>query len=212
MKKKLARLAFMSVLIIAGLLCCAPVYTYSESISPIVTTIETTIETTSVEEEPSIETTIIEETEPIVYEYPEAQQVWDTLRGWGWSPETCAGIIGNIMAEIGGGTLDFSDWDSNGKSGYGMIQWLGSRRKLIKKLYGTYPTIEEQLIFMRDEMFGTNGVPRQISEKVCNQILNGTDPATIAFEFADHFERCAENHKSIRRKYAKIAYNYFMNQ
>ena len=95
-------------------------------------------------------------------EYPEAQLIWNTMISWGWAPETCAGIIGNMMAEIGGGTLDLSDWNSNGGCGYGLIQWTGSRRSLLKSRYGSYPNIEQQLIFMRDELFGTNSTRQQV--------------------------------------------------
>ena len=104
--------------------------------------------------------------------YPEAQLIWDTMISWGWAPETCAGIIGNMMAEIGGGTLDLSDWNSNGGCGYGLIQWTGGRRSLLKSRYGSYPNIEQQLIFMRDELFGTNNTRQQVSSSVLNRIMN----------------------------------------
>lgn len=75
-------------------------------------------------------------------EYPEAQLIWNTMISWGWTPETCAGIIGNMMAEIGGGTLNLSNWNSNGGCGYGLIQWTSGRRSTLKSRYGSYPTIE----------------------------------------------------------------------
>ena len=84
-------------------------------------------------------------------EYPEAQLIWDTMISWVWTAETCAGIIGNMMAEIGGGTLNLSNWNSNDGCGYGLIQWTSNRRSVLKSRYGSYPTIEQQLIFMRDE-------------------------------------------------------------
>lgn len=40
-------------------------------------------------------------------EYPEATEVWIYLRyGLGYNEYVCAGILGNMMAEVGGGTLD----------------------------------------------------------------------------------------------------------
>ena len=147
--------------------------------------------------------------------YPEAQLIWNTMISWGWAPETCAGIIGNMMAEIGGGTLDLSDWNSNGGCGYGLIQWTGSRRSLLKSRYGSYPNIEQQLIFMRDELFGTNNTRQQVSSSVLNRIMNtngNETPESIAFCFASNYERCASQYRARRQGYARIAYDYFMNK
>lgn len=147
--------------------------------------------------------------------YPEAQLIWSTMISWGWAPETCAGIIGNMMAEIGGGTLDLSDWNSNGGCGYGLIQWTGSRRSLLKSRYGSYPNIEQQLIFMRDELFGTNNTRQQVSSSVLNRIMNtngNETPESIAFCFASNYERCASQYRARRQGYARIAYDYFMNK
>ena len=147
--------------------------------------------------------------------YPEAQLIWDTMISWGWTPETCAGIIGNMMAEIGGGTLDLSDWNSNGGCGYGLIQWTGGRRSLIKSRYGSYPNIEQQLIFMRDELFGTNNTRQQVSSSVLNKIMNTSGnetPESIAFCFASNYERCASQYRARRQGYARIAYDYFMSK
>ncbi len=148
-------------------------------------------------------------------EYPEAQLIWNTMISWGWTPETCAGIIGNMMAEIGGGTLNLSDWNSNGGCGYGLIQWTGGRRSTVKSRYGSYPTIEQQLIFMRDELFGTNNTCQQISSSILNRIMNTSGnetPESIAFCFASNYERCASQYRAKRQGYARIAYNYFMNK
>ena len=146
--------------------------------------------------------------------YPEVQFIWDTMRFWGWSPETCAGIIGNMMAEIGGGTLDLSDWSSDGGCGYGLIQWTSSRRYLIMSRYGSCPTIEQQLIFMRDELFGEN-TTQQVSSDVLNIIMNTSGnetPESIALTFATYYERCGYSYRYMRQDYARIAYDYFMSK
>ena len=148
-------------------------------------------------------------------EYPEAQLIWNTMISWGWTPETCAGIIGNMMAEIGGGTLNLSNWNSNGGCGYGLIQWTGGRRSTLKGRYGSYPTIEQQLIFMRDELFGTNNTRQQVSSSVLNKIMNtngNETPESIAFCFASNYERCASQYRTRRQGYARIAYEYFMSK
>lgn len=163
-----------------------------------------------VEEVPIV---VIEETiiEPIIIEqYPEARQIWDTLTSWGWSAETAAGIIGNMMAEIGGGTLDLSRWNSDKGCGYGLCQWTAGRASGIKNRYGTYPNIDQQLQYMRDELLGENGVRSQVSEYERAQILQGQSPEQVAYAFASYFERCGVNYRARRQGYARIAYDYFM--
>lgn len=162
-----------------------------------------------IEEVLVVEEVIVEET-PIIEQYPEARQIWDTLISWGWSAETTAGIIGNMMAEIGGGTLDLSRWDSDKGCGYGLCQWTAGRASGIKYRYGTYPNIEQQLQYMRDELLGENGVRAQVSEYECVQILQGQSPEQVAYAFASYFERCGVRYRARRQGYARIAYDYFM--
>lgn len=143
--------------------------------------------------------------------YPEATRVWRYMKEeFGWNDELCAGIMGNIMAEIGGGTLDFSRWNWNANT-FGMIQWLGSRKKAIKAKYGEIATIEQQLDFMKDEMFGENGVRQQLSKNQLNAIINGKSPEAIAYDFARYFERCSPGSYAPRRGYARKAYNFFVD-
>lgn len=146
-------------------------------------------------------------------EYPEARLIWNTMRSWGWSPETCAGIIGNMMAEIGGGTLNLSNWNSSGGCGYGLIQWTSGRASAIRGRYGQYPNIAEQLTFMKDELFGTNNVRKQVSDSALSIILNkdgNQTPESVAMCFATYYERCGQAYRARRQGFARTAYNYFM--
>lgn len=146
-------------------------------------------------------------------EYPVATEVWLYMKeNFGWSDVMCAGIMGNIMAEIGGGTLNFNNWNANGSSGYGMFQWIGSRRTQIKSIYGDFPTPTEQLEFMYDEMHGTDGVTNQLYiNGWLDKIMNAQTPEDVAYYFACYFERCADWAVSVRLGYARTAYNYFTN-
>ena len=131
------------------------------------------------------------------------------MKSLGWSDVACAGIMGNLMVETGGtGTL-YLDWDSNGDSGYGLVQWIGSRRDSIKAKYGTYPTIKQQVQFIHDELYGTNGVCVQVSESQRNAILYADTPEDAAYAFALYYERCASEYRAMRKGYARDAYNYF---
>lgn len=142
-------------------------------------------------------------------EYPVATQVWLYMKDtFGWSDTVCAGIMGNIMAEIGGGTLNFDNW--NHDTPYGMFQWLGQRKIDIKEKYGAEPNIFEQLDFMYDELHGTNGVRQQVEGWQRDKILNANNPKDVATYFCVYFERPG-NSGSVRRSYAQTAYEYFAN-
>ena len=142
-------------------------------------------------------------------EYSTATEAWICMKALGWSDIVCAGIMGNLMAETGGtGTL-YLNWDSNGESGYGLVQWIGGRRNSIKNKYGTYPTISEQIQFIHDELYGTNGVRRQVTDRQLDAIMNAETPEDSAYAFACYYERCAHEYHSMRRGFARKAYEYF---
>lgn len=144
-------------------------------------------------------------------EYPVATQVWLHMKNeLGWSDTVCAGVMGNIMAECAGGSFYF-DWDVSGSSGYGMIQWLGGRRDLLFSKYGSTPGIEDQLNYVRDELYGVNGIRAQVTDSQLDAIINAESPEDCAFAFATYFERCASEYRSMRRGYARAAYDYFAN-
>ena len=144
-------------------------------------------------------------------EYPVATEVWILMKDRGWSDVVCAGIMGNLMAETGGsGTLHLN-WDSEDGKSYGLVQWIDGRRNTIKSIYGEFPSIEEQVQFMYDELYGTNGVKRQVTNSQFNAIMNAETPEECAYAFACYYERCAEQYRSMRRGFARKAYEYFVD-
>lgn len=144
--------------------------------------------------------------------YPAATIAWVYMtEELGWSDVVAAGIIGNMMTECGGQTLKLN-WDSNGSSGYGLIQWIGGRRNSIKAKYGEKPTVVEQIEFVKDELYGTNGVRQQVTDKQRELILNATSPEQCASYFAKWFERPASNNYSKREANAAKAYAYFCGE
>ena len=144
-------------------------------------------------------------------EYDIATEVWTCMKALGWNDIVCAGIMGNLMAETGGpGTFNL-DWDSNTSSGYGLVQWIGGRRAAIKEKYGEFPTVKEQVQFIHDELYGTNGVTCQVERYQLNAIMNAETPEDCAYAFACYYERCNEEYRDMRRDYARWAYNYFAN-
>nr|DAM44456.1 MAG TPA: Morphogenesis protein 1 wall, phi29, hydrolase, infection [Caudoviricetes sp.] len=143
-------------------------------------------------------------------EYPEARLIWNTIKSWGYSDNVVAGIIGNMMAEVGGGTLaGLSNWHTDG-CGYGLIQWTSGRQRLLKQLYGARPNIEQQLQFIKNELTGQNGVNRQVTEAQYNELLNAGSPEAAAMTFAKYYERCGSSYRAKRQTFARTAYNYFV--
>lgn len=144
-------------------------------------------------------------------EYPEARLIWNTIKSWGYSDNVVAGIIGNMMAEVGGGTLaGLSNWHTDG-CGYGLIQWTSGRQRLLKQLYGSRPNIEQQLQFIKNELTGQNSVNRQVTEAQYNELLNANSPEAAAMTFARYYERCGSSYRAKRQSFARTAYNYFVS-
>ena len=144
-------------------------------------------------------------------EYPVTTQVWLYMKEeCGWSDTVCAGIMGNMMAECGGCWTSDLHWNVSSSSGYGMIQWLGGRKQQLFNIYGSSPSIEDQLNFMKDELFGTNGVTKQVTDSQLDKIINADNPEDCAYAFSCYFERCGEDHRWVRRDYARRAYDYFV--
>lgn len=143
-------------------------------------------------------------------EYPQATICWRYMKEeFGWSDIVCAGVLGNFMAETGGRTLDL-DYDETGKSGLGLVQWIKSRRKRITSIYGKVPTIEEQLEFMKDELYGTDGIKAQVTKKQLAAIMEAKTPDECTYAFARYYERCKNPMSRTKAHCGQRAYNYFV--
>lgn len=131
--------------------------------------------------------------------YEQAQKVWDGLKGLGLNDYVCAGILGNIMAEVGGHTLDISRWMTSNNSYYGICQWAGSRKNRLLNDFGT--TLEDQIRFLSVELFEV--IPRN------NSFYNMQDEKEAALYFAKYYERCSSKYYSVRQSNATKALAYF---
>ena len=138
-------------------------------------------------------------------EYPAATQIWRYMKAQGWNDYVCAGIMGNIMAEVGGQTLDIRyTLSSNGY--YGMCQW----NRQYSNIWGA--GLESQCDYLRDTIkyeIDTFGFNYQKGFKF-NSFLNMTDAQQAALAFAKAYERCASGSYGVRQKNAIKAYNYFV--
>ena len=126
-----------------------------------------------------------------------------------YSDAVCAGIIGNMMAETSGGTLNLN-WNIYDASGYyyGLCQWnKGSFPKVFgKDVKGQMDILRDTIKYQIDYagfVYGGKGFDYE-------DFLEISDPEEAALCFAKAYERCAAQHVAPRAKYAKIAYDYFV--
>lgn len=139
-------------------------------------------------------------------EYPDATEVWEYLKKTGYSDYVCAGILGNIMTEVGGNTLNIQPLLETTEY-YGMCQWSSF-----------YPdawdlSLDEQCKFLIDtieEEFSLFGKLYQRG-MTYEKFLSMTDCQDIALCFAKVYERCDFRSYSSRKDNAVMAYNYFVS-
>lgn len=138
-------------------------------------------------------------------EYPAATQIWRYMKAQGWNDYVCAGIMGNLMAEVGGQTLDIR-YTLSSSGYYGMCQWGRGYSRIWGAGLGT------QCDFLRDTIkyeIDTYGFKYQEGFNF-NSFLNMTDAQQAALAFAKSYERCASGSYEVRQKNALKAYNYFV--
>lgn len=139
-------------------------------------------------------------------EYPAATEIWYYFKDLGYNDYVCAGIMGNLMTEVGGHTLDIQYW-LRSNTYAGMCQW---------SLKYT-PNVPKDLIGQCDLLAGTiesafNGYGKNYRQNFDYEaFLNLTDEKDAALAFAMCYERCAPQHYDVRAVNATIAYNYFVN-
>jgi hypothetical protein len=140
-------------------------------------------------------------------EYPSAATIWFYLKDLGYNDYVCAGILGNIMAEVGGNTLYIQYWLTGSGGYYGMCQW----SKGYSKVWGS--DLNGQCDFLASTIkyeMDTFGYA-YASGFNYNSFLALTSEKDAAKAFAKCYERCGSSSYSIRQNNATIAYNYFTN-
>lgn len=139
-------------------------------------------------------------------EYPDATFIWERLKEAGYSNYICAGIIGNIMNEVGGNTLNIQPCAQTAKY-YGICQW----SSYYPDAWGL--SVEEQCDYLLNSMeeiinaFGS--LYKQdfgYQDFVCM-----TNCRQIALCFAKSYERCSTSSYLARQENATIAYDYFIS-
>jgi hypothetical protein len=140
-------------------------------------------------------------------EYYYAIKAWDFFDQRGYSNVVIGAILGNMMVETSGGTLQLNPtiYNSTGDY-YGLCQWSLYYRPELDGI-----TFEEQLEYLNKDMakeFNTFG-NLYYSGFTYKDFLAMEDPAEAALAFAKVYERCASYSYSKRQTAAKVAYDYF---
>lgn len=142
-------------------------------------------------------------------EYPVATEIWLYMKTLGWNDYVCAGIMGNMMAEVGGQTLNIqhTSYNSTGFF-YGICQW---SKRYYSSIHGA--DLKTQCDFLRDTIeyeFNTFGDQYKYGFDF-DDFLNLTDAKSAALAFAKCYERCGKGSYNVRKNNAITAYNYFTN-
>lgn len=141
-------------------------------------------------------------------EYPTASIIWLHLQSKGYSDVVCAGIMGNIMAEVGGHTLNLEPFTNIHKNYYGICQW---SLKYYPDVAGA--ALDEQLIYLDDTIVDRFNVYGYKYKKgfTYEDFCNLTDETDAAVAFADCYEVCGSGSYEKRKNNAVIAYEYFVD-
>lgn len=145
-------------------------------------------------------------------ECPEATIIWRMMKEFGWTDAACAGIMGNIMKEVGGNTLQHINHTLFNSSGthFGLCQWSARYYPAIQPTEDWMPSVEEQVLFLRKTIVEYNG--HGFSYGFTEDYLKtATDPEEVARIFCEGYERPAGG-PSQRMKLARIAYDYFTSE
>ena len=129
----------------------------------------------------------------------------------GWSEVICAGVMGNIMAECGGQTLniDPSLYDAATGHYYGICQWSA---KYYGEVHGT--SLDFQLKYLKgtvESEFSTFGYLYGGSGFGYENFKQIKRPEDAALAFAECYERCSAKTYYIREENSLKAYSYFTN-
>ena len=143
--------------------------------------------------------------------YPTAEKIWLELKAYGLNDYVCAGILGNLMAEVGGNTLVLDHWEywSKGES-YGICQWKDSRKVQLFKEYGKDLDAQIAFLFYELPIEMNNFGHLYQNDYNYEKFISADSCEDAAIAFAKSFERCQDKYVDMRADNAKIAYEYFV--
>ena len=139
-------------------------------------------------------------------EYPAATEVWLYCKNvLGYNDYVIAGIMGNLMSEVGGQTLNL-DYTAQNNSYYGMCQW---KKATYSEIVGADLNIQCEFLGSTIEYeFDTFG-KAYASNFDYEAFLALDDERAAALAFAKCYERCGSGSYKVRQNNAEFAYEYF---
>lgn len=144
--------------------------------------------------------TASERIESMKAEYPVAGRVYEVLSGQGWNDVAIAGVLGNMMAEVGGQTLSLkpgSYGEDKGGRYYGLCQW--------SLAYN--PSIEgTDMEFQMDYLLGNVATNMTYFGGSLDGYLALTDADAAGRYFCSKYERGAGENQ--RAENAVVAYDW----
>lgn len=145
-------------------------------------------------------------------EYPVATQVWRYMKEeLGWNDYVCAGVMGNMMTECGGQTLNLQYTivgKDNKTTYYGLCQWSKSGYGYIHgaDLIGQLECLKDTV----QREFDNYGYKYQKGFHY-DDFVEMHDSQAAALAFAKAYERCNPRWYNIRLINAVKAYEYFVD-
>lgn len=209
------KISLICIIALMILIICSK-YPNKENVEPMIAVALEPEPTEEIIELIPIEPTVIEtipmetlvEAKPIIpEEHKTAYHIWNRLKDNGFNDYVAAGIMGNIMAEVGGNTLYIQPtlYGCNGYY-YGICQW---NKSDCSSIHGA--DLESQL----DYLFNTIEKEFRTFGGVFNcsfeEFMNLNDVDLAARRFAQVYERCDSGTYGVRQRNAIVAYEYFVN-
>ena len=141
-------------------------------------------------------------------EYPIATKVWEFLGAYGYNDWVKAGILGNMMAECGGQTLNLQvdAYNEADKGYYGLCQW---SLKYTPQLNKTDLITQLQYLVSSMKQEFNNYGKNYAYDFNYNSFINLNNEKEAALAFAKCYERCSSGSYITRQCNAEFAYNYY---
>ena len=140
-------------------------------------------------------------------EYYYATKTYLFLKQRGYSDAVTCGIIGNMMIETSGGTLDLNPYIYGPNNNYyGLCQWHLEYYPGANKW-----SFDQQLQFLHESMTAEFKVFGRLyaHNYTYDDFLLVNNAADAAYIFAKVYERCSPISFNMRRQAAQLAYEYF---
>lgn len=139
------------------------------------------------------------------------EQAFNFFTARGFTEKQSAGIVGNLIAEVGPNLPEHGPRGDGGRAA-GIAQWHPGRRNIFEQVYGKPwqdSTFTDQLQFIVWELSNSDSHSGNLN-KNAGDLLKATDSVTMAATvFDEKYERSSGAHRQKRINYAHNVYDQF---